>query len=34
YARKRTDKHRLVFSVNDDIITVLVLAARGHYVDH
>ncbi|KQS33382.1 Txe/YoeB family addiction module toxin [Dyadobacter sp. Leaf189] len=33
YARKLTDKHRLVYSVNDDIITVDILSARGHYDD-
>ncbi|RZK24432.1 MAG: Txe/YoeB family addiction module toxin [Flavobacterium sp.] len=33
YARKITDKHRLVYSINDEIITVNVLSARGHYND-
>lgn len=33
YARKITDKHRLVYSVNDDIITVDILSAKGHYDD-
>ena len=33
YARKITDKHRLVYSINDEIITVNVVSARGHYND-
>ena len=33
YARKITDKHRLVYSIDDDIISVLVLSAKGHYND-
>ena len=33
YARKITDKHRLVYSVDDTIITVYILTARGHYDD-
>jgi toxin YoeB len=33
YARKITDKHRLVYSINDEIITVYILSARGHYND-
>ena len=33
YARKITDKHRLVYSVNDGILTVDVISARGHYND-
>ena len=33
YARKITDKHRLVYSINDEIITVDILSARGHYND-
>lgn len=33
YARKITDKHRLVYSVNEDTITVYVLSAKGHYDD-
>jgi toxin YoeB len=33
YARKITDKHRLVYAVNDDIITVDILSAKGHYDD-
>jgi len=33
YARKITDKHRLVYSINDELITVDILSARGHYND-
>lgn len=33
YARKITDKHRLVYSVDDETITVYVLSSRGHYDD-
>ena len=31
YARKITDKHRLVYSINDGILTVDIASARGHY---
>lgn len=33
YARKITDKHRLVYSINDEIITVDIVSARDHYND-
>lgn len=33
YARKITDKHRLLYSVDDDTITVDIISARGHYDD-
>lgn len=33
YARKITDKHRLVYSIDDDIVTVNVISAKGHYDD-
>lgn len=33
FARKITDKHRLVYSIDDEIITVYVLSAKGHYDD-
>lgn len=33
YARKITDKHRLVYSIDDNIITVDVISAKGHYDD-
>jgi toxin YoeB len=33
YARRITDKHRLVYSINDEVITVYVVSAIGHYND-
>ena len=33
YARKISDKHRLVYSIDDDIISVYILSAKGHYSD-
>jgi len=33
YARKITDKHRLVYSINEEFITVYILSAKGHYDD-
>ena len=33
YARKITDKHRLVYSIDEDKIIVQVISARGHYDD-
>ncbi len=33
YARKITDKHRLVYSVDDETITVDIVSAKGHYDD-
>lgn len=33
YARKITDKHRLVYSINDEIVTVDIVSAKGHYND-
>ena len=33
WSRRITQKHRLVYSVNDNEIRVLVLAAYGHYDD-
>ena len=33
WSRRITQKHRLVYTVNDNEITVLVLAAYGHYDD-
>ncbi len=33
YARKITDKHRLVYSVDEEFITVDILSAKGHYDD-
>jgi len=33
WSRRITDKHRLVYAIHDKIVTVYVLAARGHYDD-
>lgn len=33
YARKISDKHRLVYSVHDTTVTVDIVSARGHYDD-
>jgi toxin YoeB len=33
YARKVTQKHRLVYSIDDHILTVFVISAKGHYDD-
>ncbi len=33
YSRRITQKHRLVYSVHDDIVTVIVISAYGHYND-
>lgn len=33
YARKITDKHRLLYSVDDHTITVDIISSRGHYDD-
>lgn len=33
YARKISEKHRLVYSIDEEVITVLVLSAKGHYGD-
>jgi len=33
YSRRITDKHRLVYSIDDTEITVLVISASGHYGD-
>ncbi|WP_374759402.1 Txe/YoeB family addiction module toxin [Dyadobacter fanqingshengii] len=33
YARKITDKHRLLYSVDDSIITVYIISSKGHYDD-
>lgn len=33
YARKITEKHRLVYSIQDEIVTVNVISAKGHYDD-
>lgn len=33
YARKITDKHRLVYSIVDEILAVDIISAKGHYDD-
>jgi toxin YoeB len=33
YARRVTDKHRLVYEIHDEMVTVLVLSVEGHYDD-
>jgi toxin YoeB len=33
WSRRITDKHRLVYMVNDDKILVLIISASGHYGD-
>ncbi|GHT13617.1 Txe/YoeB family addiction module toxin [Bacteroidia bacterium] len=33
WSRRITDKHRLVYAIDDDKIIVLVLTAAGHYDD-
>ncbi|MDR1936992.1 MAG: Txe/YoeB family addiction module toxin [Tannerellaceae bacterium] len=33
YSRRITKKHRLVYSVDDDKVIVLVLSVSGHYND-
>lgn len=33
YSRKITDKHRMVYSIDDLTITVDIVSAKGHYND-
>jgi len=33
WSRRISDKHRLVYQIHDNIVTVLVIAAYGHYED-
>lgn len=33
YARRITDKHRLVYKIDEDRIIVMVVSAKGHYSD-
>ncbi|MDR2232559.1 MAG: Txe/YoeB family addiction module toxin [Tannerella sp.] len=33
WSRRISDKHRLVYSVSDKTITVLIISASGHYDD-
>ena len=34
FSRRITKKHRLVYSIDDEKITVLIIAASGHYQDN
>ena len=31
WSRRIDNKHRIVYTINDEIMTVTVIAARGHY---
>jgi toxin YoeB len=33
YSRRITQKHRLVYSIDDHVVTVFVISAKGHYDD-
>jgi toxin YoeB len=33
YSRRITRKHRLVYEIHEDVITVLILSVEGHYDD-
>ena len=33
WSRRINDKHRLVYSIEQEVVTVLVLSAWGHYED-
>ncbi|HEX7367060.1 MAG TPA: Txe/YoeB family addiction module toxin [Pelobium sp.] len=33
YSRRISDKHRLVYQIEEEIVTVLVLSTWGHYSD-
>lgn len=33
YSRRINKKHRLVYSINEEVVTVLVLSAQAHYGD-
>ncbi|KAA6432683.1 Txe/YoeB family addiction module toxin [Dyadobacter flavalbus] len=33
YARKITDKHRLLYSINEQTITEDIISSKGHYND-
>jgi toxin YoeB len=33
WSRKINEKHRLVYIIEEEIITVLILQSRGHYTD-
>jgi len=33
WSRRISEKHRLVYQINEDVITVLVISTYGHYKD-
>jgi len=33
YSRRITQKHRLIYQVNEDVVTVFILSILGHYED-
>ena len=33
WSRRITQKHRLIYEIREDIVTILVLSAYGHYGD-
>jgi toxin YoeB len=33
WARKIDDKHRLIYTIDDDVVVVIVISAYGHYGD-
>ena len=33
YSRRITQKHRLVYSIDDHVVTVFVISEKGHYDD-
>ena len=33
YSRRITQKHRIVYSINDNEISVLIVSSKGHYDD-
>jgi len=33
WSRRITSKHRLVYKINEEVVTVLVLSSYGHYDD-
>ncbi|HYK76279.1 MAG TPA: type II toxin-antitoxin system YoeB family toxin [Daejeonella sp.] len=33
YSRRITQKHRLLYSIDDEKITILIISVRGHYGD-
>jgi toxin YoeB len=33
WSRKIDKKNRIIYSVNEEVVTVIVISARGHYGD-